>query len=143
MEQKKILRVIDVNLNRCREGLRVIEDTFRFICENDMLRRKIRRIRHTLDTILNDKRLAQKLIKTRNTKNDLGKTTNKLEMQRENLFDIVYVNFQRAKESTRVLEELFKVVDKHKVRLLKKIRYQIYAVEKEAFKNWSSLCDSR
>ena len=44
---KKLLRVIDANFNRCKEGLRVVEDIFRFCFEDDALRKKIRKIRHS------------------------------------------------------------------------------------------------
>lgn len=143
MERKKILRTVDANFNRCKEGLRVIEDSFRFICKDNALRRKIRTIRHSLDFILDDKMFIKELLRVRNTQTDFGKGTDKLEMRRQNVFDIVYANFQRAKESARVLEELFKILDKTKVRRLKKIRYDIYSAEKKAFKNGTSLYNHR
>jgi len=39
--KKGILRVVDANFNRCKEGLRVVEDIFRFIVEDDKLRKKL------------------------------------------------------------------------------------------------------
>ena len=135
MDHKKILRTIDANFNRSREGLRVVEDYYRFISEKNNLRKRIRKIRHSLDIISKDKKLIINLIATRDTKNDLGKKVDYLEMARNDAFDIVYTNLQRAKESLRVLEELFKIIDKKKVELFKKIRYEIYAIEKDAFKN--------
>lgn len=143
MERKKILRAIDANFNRCKEGLRVVEDSFRFINENNALRKRIRRIRHRLDCITNNSRLLGELLEVRNTKNDPGKALNRLEMKRRNSFDITQANFQRAKESARVMEELFKILDKNKVKVLKEIRYDIYTAEKEAHRAWSSLCNSR
>ncbi len=138
-----ILRVIDANLNRCREGLRIIEDYFRFIAESDSLRKKIRKIRHSLEKALKDKNLVLELIKARDTAEDSGKGIDRLELKRKNSFDLIYANFQRAKESARVLEEMFKILDKSKVKIFKKIRYEIYAAEKIAFENRSFICTSR
>jgi thiamine-phosphate pyrophosphorylase len=143
MDRKRILRAIDANLNRYKEGLRVNEDIFRFICPNEKLRRQTRRLRHRIDSIIDNAKLRNELIKVRDTSVDPGKNPNRLEMKRKNYFDIAYANFQRAKESIRVLEELFKIFDKSKVKNLKKMRYDIYDAEKEAFRNWSSLCNSR
>ena len=143
MKHKEILRMLDVNLNRSREGLRVVEDYYRFICQENGLRQKIRSIRHALDSISADKKLIVTLIAARNTKNDLGKEVDCLEMNRTAMFDVIYANFQRAKESLRVLEELFKIIDKKKVGIAKRIRYQIYAAEKDAFGNQNYLCYTR
>ena len=51
MVDKGALRVIDANFNRCKEGLRVAEDIFRFILKEDGLRKTLRRLRHSLDLI--------------------------------------------------------------------------------------------
>ncbi|MCM8773518.1 MAG: thiamine-phosphate pyrophosphorylase [Candidatus Omnitrophica bacterium] len=139
---KKLLRVIDVNFNRSKEGLRVVEDAFRFVIENRILSEKLKEIRHSLDHIIEDRNLIKKLLTSRDTKSDFGKEINNIELNRKNLFDIIYVNFQRTKESLRVLEELFKIVDKRKVATVKKLRYEIYDIEKESFKEISSLYNS-
>ena len=143
MERKKVLRTIDANFNRSKEGLRVVEDIYRFICNNGPLIKKLKKIRHSLDGIIDNEQLRMELLRARNTKKDKGKKVDILEMNRKGLRDIMYINYQRAKESIRVLEELFKIIDKKKVTLLKKTRYDIYAVEKETFTRWATLCNSR
>ena len=45
-ESLKIYRIIDANLNRVSEGLRVIEDIERFIFEDEEISKKLREIRH-------------------------------------------------------------------------------------------------
>ncbi len=139
MNSKKILRIIDVNLNRCKEGLRVIEDIFRFILEDDHSRRKIRKIRHSLDAIIKKSDFRDKLLLSRNAAKDIGKEIDSLEMKRMNSSELFYSNLQRVKESLRVLEEFFKIIDKTEVKTIKKTRYKIYEIEKNAFKKWSSL----
>jgi len=126
---QKILRVIDANFNRSKEGLRVVEDVLRFVLENEPLRKKTRRLRHRLDT-LSQSATIEKAIKHRNASNDLGRKVDKFEMKRARANDVLYANMQRVKESTRVLEEFFKLVEPKQVALIKSIRYDIYTLEK-------------
>jgi hypothetical protein len=116
--------------------LRVAEDIFRFILEDDELRKKIRKIRHGLDSLLSNKELANRLIKSRDSKKDLGKGVDIFEVRRKDIYQIFYVNLQRAKESLRVLEEFFKILDVNKVSQIKKSRYGLYDLERDALKKW-------
>jgi len=134
--------MLDANLNRSREGLRVLEDFFRFISETNTLRSKARKIRHAMEKLISEKSLIKTMFKERNSKSDLGKEVDLWEMKREEIFDLVYANFQRVKESTRVIEELLKIIDKRKVKLIKNIRYEIYNMEKKTFEKWTYLCGS-
>ena len=129
-EKKKLLRVVDANYNRTREGLRVVEDIFRFVVGDDTTRKKIRTLRHSLDSIAKEKLLKDSIL-TRDSKKDLGRGVDKLENKREGLNDVIYVNLQRAKESLRVLEELFKVLIPNRVKDIKKARYRLYTLEKQ------------
>jgi len=138
-KEKNFYRIIDANFNRCKEGLRVIEDIFRFLKKNDALRKKVRRIRHKLDKLIKDSRFLKKLMEARDSMSDLGRKMDDLELKRKNIEDIVFINFQRVKESLRVLEELFKILDKEKTEFIKKTRYQIYGIEKDVYLEWSSL----
>ncbi|MDD4954978.1 MAG: thiamine-phosphate pyrophosphorylase [Candidatus Omnitrophica bacterium] len=127
---KKLLRVVDVNFNRSKEALRVVEDVFRFILENDNLRKETRSLRHALDKITENKILKDAVL-SRDSVSDLGKKTDALEFNRKTIDDIIYANLQRAKESIRVLEEFFKIISGSQVKLLKRIRYDIYSLEKK------------
>jgi thiamine-phosphate pyrophosphorylase len=140
--ENKILRVLDANFNRCKEGLRVIEDYFRFFLEDNTLRKKIRKIRHTLDT-LSLALIKAKAIANRNADKDLGKKIDSLETGRNNISQVLWANFQRVKESLRVLEEFSKLEIPKETPFIKKIRYEIYALEKESFKKGAALRDSR
>ena len=133
MPKKTLLRVIDVNFNRSKEGLRVVEDIFRFIFENNVLRKKIRKLRHALTCIANETLLKDAIL-SRNSKDDIGKDIDDLELKRNDINSILYCNLQRAKESLRVLEEFLKVISFEKVSEIKKIRYKLYQIEKEALK---------
>lgn len=124
-----MLRVVDANFNRSKEALRVVEDIFRFVLENDKLRKEARALRHALDKITVNK-IFKEAVLSRDSESDLGKKTDVLEFDRKTIDDILYANLQRAKESVRVLEEFFKIISAPQVKLLKKIRYDIYSLEK-------------
>lgn len=130
MDKRALLRVIDVNFNRLKEALRVIEDIFRFVIEDDKLRKSARRLRHELESVAKSKIFKEALL-SRDSKSDLGKKTDALELNRKTASDILYANLQRAKESARVLEEFFKIISQPQVKVLKKIRYDIYSLESE------------
>jgi thiamine-phosphate pyrophosphorylase len=130
MDKKNILRVLDANFNRSKEALRVVEDIFRFLLSNDKLRKKSRRLRHDLDKIAKG-RIFKEAILSRDCESDLGKKTDILELNRKTVSDVFYANLQRAKESVRVLEEFSKIISPSQVSLLKKMRYDIYSLEKD------------
>ena len=141
MLDKGILRVIDANFNRSKEGLRVAEDIFRFILKDNLLRKKIRSLRHALDVIAQEK-ILKKSILARDSKSDIGKNIDQLEIKRSNVNNLLYINLQRVKESSRVLEEFFKLVIPKKVSQIKTIRYEVYTLEKKILKKWPPLRNS-
>ena len=70
-------------------------------------------------------------IESRNIEGDVGKLSTAKEFCRSNVVDIFYANSQRGKESIRVLEEFFKLINNEQAQELKTLRYQIYAIEKK------------
>jgi thiamine-phosphate pyrophosphorylase len=142
MDKKKYLPIIDANFNRCKEGLRVVEDIFRFAFKDDRLRKKTRNYRHKLVKLVKPA-LIQAAIIERDSMQDLGRKLDSLENKRDGLFDTLYRNLQRAKESLRVLEEFSKITDKKNTAKLKNLRYEIYDLEKEIILKWPSLSDTR
>jgi thiamine-phosphate pyrophosphorylase len=118
-------RVIDANLNRCREGLRVIEDSLRFVLNDCIIYKEIRNMRHNVDKILRSK--YGELITERDSIEDVGREI--LESSKK-MQEIVIANFKRAEESLRVLEEYSKNFVQKFSAEFKKQRYLLYAVEK-------------
>jgi thiamine-phosphate pyrophosphorylase len=125
MENK--YRLLDANLNRAREGLRVIEDVVRFLYNDKELSRKLRNIRHELSIITG--KIYPRLLKSRDSENDVGLTFK--EGKRKNLRDILIANFRRAEEGIRVLEEFSRLISADAGDRLKKIRFKVYTIEKE------------
>ena len=123
-------RILDANFNRAKEGIRVCEDICRFILNNSAVTKEYKKIRHELEKNLFSFDFRE-IIRARNIERDVGRGSLESEMKRNDIKDIFYANSQRAKESIRVLEEFAKLKNQQSARGLKKIRYQIYAVEKK------------
>ena len=125
-----IYRVIDANINRAKEGLRVCEEITRFILDNRALTAEFKRIRHKSDAILKYLPGNTELFKERKSEFDVGRKIYANELKRENYQDIFFANIQRVKESVRVLEEFTKLINKGTAVKFKELRYDIYALEK-------------
>jgi len=137
-----IYRIIDANLNRVKEGLRVCEEITRFILDNQKLSALFKKIRHQIDTPARKIYPASLLLAGRQSSSDAGRRNSYGELKRSNCKDIFGANIQRAKESLRVLEEFSKLVDAKSAENFKQLRYKVYAIEKKSFKNISALPDS-
>lgn len=124
---EKIERMVDANLNRAREGLRVLEDIARFILDNEELTKRIKSLRAEIGTI----EKGNKFVLKRDTENDVGvKLSSKIEQERTSVLDIFNANMKRVQESLRVLEEAFKLIDISNAKKFKSIRYETYKIEK-------------
>jgi len=126
---RTIDRIIDANLNRLREALRLLEDTQRYLFDNRELSYAFKELRHKLIPLFNTKRLL-----SRDIVNDVSKTSTESEMQRPNIEALITANFARATESARVLEESFKLVDTNASAIAKEIRYTLYNLELQVHK---------
>ena len=114
MESNK-LRLIDANLNRLREGIRVVEDIFRYVYNDKQTSLKLKNLRHLarLD-------IYKEMLETRDVNN---------EQNRDDLYSILVANFKRAQESSRVLEEFCKLISIKDSETFKYIRYELYTLE--------------
>ena len=121
---KNHLRLIDANLNRLREGIRVVEDIFRYIYNNKEISTKLKDLRHIART-----KNYYELLETRDVENDVLRESIKSEQNREDLNSILIANFKRAQESSRVLEELTKLSSIDDSENFKYIRYELYNLE--------------
>jgi thiamine-phosphate pyrophosphorylase len=123
-------RLLDANLNRAREGLRVLEDTARFLWNDKPMVVRLRAIRHGLHRITAAR--YSELIQARDSRADVGRTV--VETGRTRLSDVAAANMRRAQEAVRVLEEFSKVFSPAAAPEFKKIRYQLYTEEKRLLK---------
>jgi len=132
MNEKDTMRIIDANLNRLREALRVCEDVTRFILDDKDYTARLKDIRHDVFKAVSDSNKLgySSLLSSRDSIGDVGKESISSELKRTDPFDILSANFQRAKESVRVLEEFSKMVDSKLAQRFKGIRFYIYNLEK-------------
>ena len=122
----ELFRVIDANLNRLKEGIRVVEDIMRYRDNNKDFSTKLKQLRHKsrVDEI-------DQLLTHRDSINDVLRPTTESELNRTDIKSIIIANFKRAQESSRVLEELFKLHNVTYSENFKYIRYELYNLEKE------------
>lgn len=118
------LRLIDANLNRLREGIRVVEDIFRYVYNDKNTAIKLKKLRHLART-----ENFTELLETRDVENDVLRSSIKSEQNRDDLYSILIANFKRAQESSRVLEEFTKLTSIKDSENFKYIRYELYSLE--------------
>ena len=130
---KGILRIIDANLNRLLEGLRVCEEITRFIVLDKNLTSRFKNLRHNITGLSGKWKIKDvQLLDSRDSLKDIGKPSIKEELKRQDYQDIFFANIQRAKESARVLEEFSKLENKVISAGFKDIRYRLYQIEKDS-----------
>jgi thiamine-phosphate pyrophosphorylase len=119
------LRIIDANLNRLREGIRVIEDVCRYIFNDLEASKKLKNLRHSARTSLFDE-----CLNARDSEHDCLRPTTQEESARDSAKTLLIANFKRAQEAARVLEETIKLFNPIEAEMFKSIRYELYLMEK-------------
>jgi len=120
-------RILDANLDRAREGVRIIEEWCRFGLNHPDLTEQLKDMRQSL---------AQwhtpELRMARDTPADPGTSlTHPQEAQRQSIPAVLQANFCRTQEALRVLEEYGKLHHSEFAAACKVMRYQIYTLESE------------
>ncbi|WP_017655255.1 thiamine phosphate synthase [Fortiea contorta] len=123
--QQVVYRILDANLDRAREGLRIIEEWCRFGLNNVHLAGECKRLRqevaqwHTAE-----------LRAARDTLSDPGTDlTHPGEEQRTGIKSLLQANFCRVEEAMRVLEEYSKLHNPNMGKEFKQMRYRVYTLE--------------
>jgi thiamine-phosphate pyrophosphorylase len=123
-----VLRLIDANANRAREGLRVLEDYERFILNDAALSSELKNLRHDLVTAL--KPLLAESILHRDTPSDVGREIKtESELSRADIASVVIAAGKRVGEALRSLEEFSKVPNPASAAQIEKLRYHFYDIE--------------
>ena len=127
------LRIIDANLNRIGEGLRLLEDIARLLLDDAALTQQLKTMRHEL--IRGDVSFQQQLLQSRNAESDVGVDIEVAGEEKERELPIVLVaNSRRVQESLRTLEELAKVPDttpELDPEKFKQARFALYTIEQK------------
>jgi thiamine-phosphate pyrophosphorylase len=124
--------MIDANLNRTREGLRVMEDCARFGIDDESLAERLKSTRHELRRGTESLPLRQDaLVASRDTESDVGTSiTTSAEQARSGMRDLVSAGAKRATEALRVIEEAVKSLGESGS-TFESIRYRVYDIERD------------
>ena len=126
-----MLRLVDANLDRLGEGLRVLEDVSRFLLNDAVLSKRLKTLRHAL--VKNLGPLEQELLSARRVAEDVGAPTKKrVALQHQDLPAMVMANSRRVQESLRVLEEFSRLSGgplAGKAGEFESIRFEVYELE--------------
>jgi hypothetical protein len=122
-----VCRILDANLDRAREGLRIIEEWCRFGLNQAALAAECKQLRQELARWHGDDLRA-----ARDTPNDLGtELTHPQEEHRSSVAQVLRVNFCRVQEALRVLEEYGKIYSAEMGSACKQMRYRVYTLESQ------------
>jgi len=124
----KVWRLLDANVNRAREGFRVIEDTARFVLDKPEAAAALRGLRHELDEMV--RKHYKKLLSGRDVGHDSGRS-NAARPYKGSVHALVIANFKRSEEALRVLEEYGRILSASTVRKVQALRFQAYLWEKK------------
>lgn len=138
--QPALCRILDANLDRAREGLRIIEEWCRFGLDSPSLAEECKQLRqelahwHTMELRL-----------SRDTPGDSGtELSHPQEEQREGIDSVLQANFCRTEEALRVLEEYGKIYHPDMGKSFKQMRYRVYTLESRllAYRRYQLLNDA-
>ncbi len=123
--QQAVYRILDANLDRAREGLRIIEEWCRFGLNNSELTEECKKTRQELAQLH-----TAEIRQARNTPEDVGtELTHPQEESRSNIEALLQANICRVQEALRVLEEYGKLYQPQMAAICKQLRYRVYAIE--------------
>ncbi len=123
--QPAVCRILDANLDRAREGLRIIEEWCRFGLNARSLTEECKQLRQDLANWH-----TPELRAARDTPGDPGtELTHPQEQKRASLSSLLQANFCRVEEALRVLEEYGKLYHPDMGGAFKQMRYQVYTLE--------------
>ena len=117
---RAVQRILDANVNRAAEGMRVLEDIARFLLDRKDLCGAIKQCRHEIRSIT-----QSDIVWSRDTSGDVGTThTASCEDTREQISDIAAAAGNRCAEALRVIEEILKLDNRGSE--IETIRYRMY-----------------
>ena len=125
----EILRILDVNVNRAREALRVIEDYARFVLDDADAAGAVKCCRHELRAVITAAG-ADAVLAARDIGGDVGRDLKTAgELRRASTEDVVRAAFGRLSEAARSLGEYGKVVSDAAAAAAETLRYRCYELE--------------
>jgi thiamine-phosphate pyrophosphorylase len=132
MSDASVYRILDANLNRLREALRVIEEYVRFVDTSESLSIRCKTLRHSLED-MEAGFGPENLLAGRDTGSDPFAGENRPEeLVRATPADVASAGFKRGQEAARVIEEYAKLTEHaHFSDTAKSLRFSLYSLEKD------------
>ncbi len=125
---RSLFRILDANLNRAREALRVLEDLARFHHDDRALAASLKDARHSLD--VQARPHARAFLAARDSDADVGRDGDRAVAEPRPLASVAEANFKRAQEALRTIEEVAKGRFAPLSGAAQRLRYALYAAEK-------------
>lgn len=123
------LRIIDANLNRAREGCRVLEEYARLALNDAALAGRAKSLRHALAEISRTM-MPKDGLQARDIHGDVGtELTTEAEHTRAGLEAVARAAAKRLAEALRCVEEYGKILSPSAAGRAERLRYQAYALE--------------
>ena len=120
-----VRRILDANLDRAREGVRIIEEWCRFGLNDSQLAAQCKQMRQELASWH-----SPELRAARDTPGDPGtELSHPQEERRGSIEQLLQANLSRTEEALRVLEEYGKLYKLGMGAAFKQMRYQVYTLE--------------
>ncbi len=143
---KTILRLLDANSNRAREGIRTAEDFIRFEIQNKPWAERLRQLRHRITQQLESQIEggSDSILASRRVKLDQGHPDKQGQLQglviakvaenstdtgQETSLQVAVRGLKRAQEATRVLEEFSRAKSGEAAKAFSQIRFELYEIE--------------
>ncbi len=122
-------RILDANLNRAREALRVIEDCGRFALNDPAVTAMAKNMRSDLREV-HESMPVDEMLASRDTPGDIGtEITSPTEPTRKDLPDVARAACKRLTEALRSIEEYAKFLAPAQTLKIERMRYNGYTLE--------------
>ncbi|MBK8206307.1 MAG: thiamine phosphate synthase [Planctomycetes bacterium] len=127
-----ILRILDANLNRAREGLRTCEEYARLAMNDARSAQAVKAARRAVAEC-SDLLGLERLLSARNVAADPGVQPEADDVSRATARDIALAGIKRAQEALRVVEEFSQLENRQAAAAAAKARYAAYEAEQQLF----------
>lgn len=126
----RVLRILDANLNRAGEAIRVVEEAARFLLDDPALSRRAKEMRHALSQAARASLPASSRLAARDSARDVGRAL-RVEAQGggRGADEVVEANVKRLQEALRCIEE-YGGAHAALRRCAARLRYEAYEVER-------------
>jgi thiamine-phosphate pyrophosphorylase len=129
MSRTAAARIVDANLNRCREGLRTAEEYLRFVLGDRGQAGAFRALRHDLAASADRCFDRQQVVSARDSAVDVGARSQT--DCRKSTADIAGAALSRCSEALRAIEEYGALLSENAAQDFAALRFRLYALEKE------------